>query len=261
MLFNFVYKNTTFVYTSIYTALGSTYTNSIVGVPIPGALLFGGLMHSRVAVLIDGGFYRKRYRVVFGQYPEDPMQLANKLYAMAMVHAGGRENLYRIFYYDCPPLDKKGHHPLTGRAIDFGKEPQAVYMNRYLEELQKKRKVAMRLGHLGGMGHWNIKPDFTKDLVTGKLDPKELKENDIIYDMKQKGVDMKIGIDIATLAYKQFVGKIVLIAGDADFVPAAKLARREGIDFVLDPMWQNIHPHLMEHIDGLKSSGRKPTKK
>lgn len=64
---------------------------------------------------------------------------------------------------------------------------------------------------------------------------------------------MKIGIDIASLAYKKQVDQIVLISGDSDFVPAAKLARREGIDFILDPMRAPIKPNLFEHIDGLTS--------
>ncbi|HSP30405.1 MAG TPA: hypothetical protein VLO13_00065, partial [Halomonas sp.] len=54
------------------------------------------------------------------------------------------------------------------------------------------------------------------------------------------------------------VDQIVLIAGDSDFVPAAKIARREGIDFVLDPMWQKIPPGLHEHIDGLRTTCSKP---
>ena len=70
---------------------------------------------------------------------------------------------------------------------------------------------------------------------------------------QQKGVDMRIGIDIASLAYKKQVDQIILIAGDSDFVPAAKLARREGIDFILDPMGAVIRPDLFEHIDGLES--------
>ena len=64
---------------------------------------------------------------------------------------------------------------------------------------------------------------------------------------------MKIGIDIATLAYKKLVDQIVLISGDSDFVPAAKLARREGIDFVLDSMGNHIADDLLEHIDGLQT--------
>lgn len=69
---------------------------------------------------------------------------------------------------------------------------------------------------------------------------------------------MRIGLDIASLAYKRLVDQIVLIAGDSDFVPAAKHARREGIDFILDPMWHTIKPSLNEHIDGLRSCTNKP---
>jgi uncharacterized LabA/DUF88 family protein len=69
---------------------------------------------------------------------------------------------------------------------------------------------------------------------------------------------MKIGVDIASLALKKLVNQIVLISGDADFVPASKLARREGIDFVLDPMWNPIDDSLFEHIDGLRSGCPKP---
>jgi len=80
----------------------------------------------------------------------------------------------------------------------------------------------------------------------------------LYYDISQKGVDMKIGLDVASLAYKGLVKRIILISGDSDFVPAAKLARREGIDFILDPMWSNIHDDLYEHIDGLHSTVRNP---
>ena len=66
---------------------------------------------------------------------------------------------------------------------------------------------------------------------------------------------MKIGMDIASLAYKQQVEQIVLIAGDSDFVPAAKLARREAIDILLDPLDQAIKENLFEHIDGKRSCG------
>ncbi len=69
---------------------------------------------------------------------------------------------------------------------------------------------------------------------------------------------MRIGVDIASLTLKKQVDQIVLVAGDADFVPAAKLARREGVDFILDPMWQSVPPSLNEHIDGLRSTCSRP---
>lgn len=43
-----------------------------------------------------------------------------------------------------------------------------------------------------------------------------------------------------------------MISGDSDFVPAAKHARRSGIDFILDPMWAPITDSLSEHIDGVR---------
>ncbi|MDQ1362286.1 MAG: hypothetical protein QG652_146 [Pseudomonadota bacterium] len=131
---------------------------------------------------------------------------------------------------------------------------EAVFRNAFHAELKKMRKVALRLGRLADDGHWIITPQKTKDILNKKINVDDLSEHDVRYDVRQKGVDMRIGLDISSLAYKKAVDQIILIAGDSDFVPAAKLARREGIDFVLDPMWNNINPDLHEHIDGLCSS-------
>lgn len=46
---------------------------------------------------------------------------------------------------------------------------------------------------------------------------------------------------------------MVLIASDADFVPAAKLARTHGVDVVLDPMFGTVAKGLEKHIDGKNS--------
>ena len=83
-------------------------------------------------------------------------------------------------------------------------------------------------------------------------------EDDVLFDFSQKMVDIKIGLDIASITLKRQVEQIILVSGDSDFVPAAKLARREGIDFLLDPMWNPIKLHLFEHIDGLVSKIKKP---
>lgn len=64
---------------------------------------------------------------------------------------------------------------------------------------------------------------------------------------------MRIGVDISSLAFKRQVNQIILISGDSDFVPAAKQARREGIDFILDPMGAPIKSDLFEHIDGIRT--------
>ena len=73
--------------------------------------------------------------------------------------------------------------------------------------------------------------------------------------------DMKIGIDIAHLSYKKLADQIILIAGDSDFVPAAKIARREGVDFIIDAMGSHIADDLLTHVDGFFSHWRDPRNK
>lgn len=68
-------------------------------------------------------------------------------------------------------------------------------------------------------------------------------------------------MDIAAITLKRQANIIILVSGDSDFVPAAKFARREGIQFILDPLWQNVAPDLSEHIDGLRSGFYKPADK
>ena len=123
-------------------------------------------------------------------------------------------------------------------------------------ELIKKPSVALRLGYLDERNaQWKIRDEkLYKKVISGEVDPKTLTESDFIYYAKQKGVDMKIGLDIATLTHKKLVDRIVLIAGDSDFVPASKLARREGINFVLDAMNHPIREDLQEHIDWLHTT-------
>ena len=209
------------------------------------------------AVLVDGDFFIKRYRYLRGS--QLPGKAAVDLHWMCCQHlkdkkSTDRRTLYRIFFYDCPPLTKSVQNPVTKRAYRFADTPTAVWRFAFHEELKKLRKVALRLGYLNErMGQWIIKPEVLKMLLQGTKSLAELTESDLRYDVKQMGVDMRIGLDIASMSYKRQVDQIVLVAGDSDFVPAAKLARREGVDFILDPMWASIRSDLHEHIDGLRS--------
>lgn len=209
----------------------------------------------RVAVLIDGGYFIKRYNYNWNKNnTATASEVANHLYTLAHSHIGRENYLYRIFYYDCLPLTKRVHNPVSNKCIIFEKNPEAVFRKEIIECLKQKRKVALRLGELKDTGKWFIKAKHTKDLIKGNIKVSDLRDEDLFYEMKQKSIDMKIGVDIASLSLKRFVDKIVLFSGDSDFVPAAKLARREGIDFVLDPMGATVEKSLFEHIDGLKSS-------
>jgi len=213
----------------------------------------------KTAILVDGGFFLKRYnKLVANGSKHDGVEKADFLYEKIMNHLNNKGDLYRVLYYDCKPFEGKAHNPITGKPINFAITPQNKARKEFFECLKKKRKVALRLGELATTGDWLISAHLTKDLIKGKIAVSDLTERQVSFDIRQKKVDIKIGLDIASLAYKGNIEKIILISGDSDFVPAAKLARREGIDFILDPMWQNVEESLHEHIDGLHSVFPKP---
>jgi len=205
------------------------------------------------------------------------------------------QHVYRIFYYDAVPYTGKAHHPIDNRPIDFDKSDLARQRRELFDVLRKQRKVALRLGKVTREHDWALNPTLTKQLLRtrqciaaleglGNVEGNEdisvqfsaedarnltklrdlwasLDGSAVRLGLRQKGVDMRIGIDIASLALKRQVSTIILVSGDSDFVPAAKMARREGMEFILDPLWQQINTDLFEHIDGLQSGLKRPAKK
>ena len=215
----------------------------------------------KTAILVDGAFYRKRAHYLFGS--KTPKERADELEHYCKRHIKEEREadgavLYRVFYYDCPPSEKKVYHPFTKSVFDLGRTDDYTWANSFFKELTHKRKFALRMGKLADeQAFFNLRPDITKKLFRGAITLEDIKESDFCIDMKQKGVDMRIGIDISSLAYKKQVDRIILISGDSDFVPAAKQARREGIDFILDPMRSPIKDDLFEHIDGMRTKAPK----
>lgn len=75
-----------------------------------------------VAILIDGDFYLRRAKYLWGE--KSPKERASELIAYCKrhlkEHSGNVEiydHLYRIFFYDCPPSDKNVYHPLLKKDI------------------------------------------------------------------------------------------------------------------------------------------------
>lgn len=214
----------------------------------------------KTAILVDGGFYRQRAYSIFGE--KTGKERADELESYCKAHIRDRHEqreLYRIFYYDCPPISGKIYHPFLKRQKDFTKSETYLWMKEYIAELTHRRKFCLRMGELAEeQASYNLREEVTRKLCNGTLRFEDLTENNFKLQITQKGVDMKIGIDIASLAYKKLVDQIILISGDSDFVPAAKLARREGIDIILDPMRVKIRDDLYEHIDGMRTKVPNP---
>ncbi|MDR0915707.1 MAG: NYN domain-containing protein [Oscillospiraceae bacterium] len=215
----------------------------------------------KTAIMVDGAYYQKRMAYLLGAKSPDERAEELMRYVHRHLFDGGVQTceLYRIFYYDCPPSEKTVFHPLTQKNVDLKKSALYAWSKGFHNALMNKRKVAIRLGELlESSAGYVLTSDALKRLCRNDIGVSDLTEQDFYLDIKQKGVDMRIGLDTASLAQKRLVDQIVLIAGDSDFVPAAKHARREGIDFILDPLWQNIKPSLNEHIDGLRTRISKP---
>jgi uncharacterized LabA/DUF88 family protein len=216
------------------------------------------------AVQVDAGFFLKRAEHIYGH--QSPEATAKQLHRIALDHLNderGRRiaRLYRIFVYDAPPAEWRGHTPIGRKSVDYGCTEIAEWRRSFHQCLKSLRKVALRFGHIPTTHvNWQLAPIALKALIKGERDWASITDQDFRLELRQKGVDMRLGLDIASLTHKGQVNQIVLISGDSDFVPAAKLARRGGIDFLLDPMWATIRPDLYEHIDGLKNVCPKPTK-
>jgi len=194
------------------------------------------------------------------------------------------DHVYRLFYYDAAPHTALESNPLTHEQIHYSRLPGTEFRTKLFSELRRNRKFALRLGKLSSHDGWKLKNErLLKRMLKTKewlsifdaalsgqplptlTSPELLKlekvrdfwqtlaPTDLKLDLRQKGVDMRIGVDISTLTLKKQVDTIILVTGDSDFVPAAKVARREGVEFLLDPMWQQVNDDLLEHVDGIVS--------
>lgn len=226
-------------------------------------------MDIKIAFLIDGSFFLNRLQFFKRKYYSSKPDLTSEQIVLVIQQIIKKhlfncpkniyQHTYRIFYYDSPPLTIKVHLPLLNqgethkRVLDFAKDKKNIQRSEFLERLKKQPKFALRLGSIKHEKQWKLRDTTLNKLLREEISFEQLSNDDFYYEMRQKGVDIKLGIDISTLAQQKLVNKIILIAGDSDFVPAAKLARIHGIDFVLDALHNNIDESLHEHIDGLVS--------
>jgi uncharacterized LabA/DUF88 family protein len=167
----------------------------------------------KTAVLIDGGHLRvlvnKNTNKIYN--PDYIEQIAHKC-------VSDDESLFRIFYYDCAPYNGEVTLPVSGQSKEFKGSDQ------WLNDLASKDLFAIRLGILKFRG---FKP---KRIPIASREPTDA---DFQPDFEQKGVDMHIGLDIATFADTHAVDRIILITNDTDCIPAMKYGRRAGLQIVL----------------------------
>jgi uncharacterized LabA/DUF88 family protein len=125
-------------------------------------------------------------------------------------------------------------------------EPAAIQHQKQIMDLLKREEYfAVRTGELSFDG-WVPLDNALQDVIaTGRA----FTAADFKPMLRQKGVDLKIGVDTTIMAKDRLVERLVLVACDSDLVPAMKLARREGVQIVLVSLGAAVKKLLREHAD------------
>lgn len=205
----------------------------------------------RFAVLLDGAFVVRRLQrmSVAGALGESARAIeASDIAALVdriRAHARLRDHeLIRAYFYDAPPLSGRKANPLGGQNYSFD-GPVRLQNQRLHDQIRTQSDFALRLGEAVFRG-WRLRKEI---LESSPPISRPLEPADISPHVEQKGVDLRIGLDMAALAFKRIADVVVLVTGDSDLVPAMKLVRREGLRVYLDCMGNPARPGLVEHAD------------
>ena len=204
----------------------------------------------KTALLFDGGWFSKglgkTLKLPHG-WPSAAQVVKN---AQAVLEKD--EELFRIFYYDCEPFGREVTNPVDGSKVNYQTSPAYSARKSFFFDLGQTGFVALRRGELKARG-WEFSLSYRKALMSGAPAAAPTPQ-EVFPNFEQKGVDMRIGIDVATLALKKIVDRIVLFSGDTDMIPALKLARREGLQVFVVKLgsWPLKHD-LIEDSDGVRA--------
>ncbi len=125
--------------------------------------------------------------------------------------------------------------PVSGQVKRFDRD------DKWMAELASRDLFAVRRGVLKFRGY---KPKRTP------VNPGQLSDRNFQADFEQKGVDMRIGLDIAAYSSNRAVERICLVSNDTDCVPALKYGRRSGLQIVIVELpGCKVAPELVMHAD------------
>lgn len=209
-----------------------------------GVAFFSG-RSVKYALLVDGAFACKRlYRTLGNRHAtaDDVIAECQRIRSHAALSGG---TLLRIHYYDAPPAAGQLTNPVSGKALNLGQSTTFARMTSIHETLELSPDFALRRGEVVARG-WRLKDHALRQVVKSR---RAITPTDVRPDLRQKGVDLRIGLDIARLSLRRLVDVIVVVTGDSDLVPAFRFARREGIRVYLDHLGAPVMRDLKAHTD------------
>lgn len=183
----------------------------------------------KVGIYIDGGYLRALTRKAKIAFSPDHVEAV----AHACLLPG--EDLVRALYYDCEPYQGFVTLPVSKQEVRW------EFDTNWVRKIALKPRFAVRLGTLKYRGFVLRSPAA----ISG-----ELTDEDFRPDFVQKGVDMRLGIDIVRNASRNIFERIILICGDTDCLPAVRHARTEGTQIVTVELPEaKLVNELTEHSD------------
>ena len=163
-------------------------------------------MQKTTAILIDGAWFSIAVKEVIGHIPN-----AAEVHKYAMSLRGKDEELFRIFYYDSLPYEKKAENPISRVVTNYAHSRAYDLRHRFFSELGQMDFIALRRGRIAPRG-WQLTDEYLEKLKLGPPPPPT--GDDLKLSLEQKGVDMRIGIDVATLSIDYIVKRIILVSGE-----------------------------------------------
>lgn len=198
------------------------------------------------AIFLDGGFLTKKLygRLRRHATADDVVAECDRLQRIPQV---ADYELLRIYYYDAFPSSEKVKKPVRRTDVNLATTDRYRAAQSLHDQLVLKPNFALRMGQVNlSVEKWRLNPRVARELIRAQ---RALVNNDFELDLKQKGVDMRVGMDMARIALREMARTIIVVTGDSDFVPAFKFVRREGVKVVLEPMGHNVRIELRQHAD------------
>lgn len=199
------------------------------------------------AILLDGGFLTKKIQAHHGR-PATATDVEAYCAKLRSYPELSNYELLRIYYYDAHPSTELTKLPISKAAHNLSATPRYRHAQSLFDGLVMKPGFALRMGEVMlGKPNWKLKGAVVRSLITT---PRALTDGDFNLDISQKGVDMRIGLDMARLALRDLVRAVVVVTGDSDFVPAFKFVRREGVKVILATLAHGgVKTELKAHAD------------
>lgn len=194
------------------------------------------------SILLDGGFLKRKLGTAAKPCTaKDVVRFTELLREHELLR---NYRLHRIYFYDAAPASQAVAKPFSKVQVNFSESATYKVNAAMHEALAREDFFANRLGELSFNG-WIPKTNLAR-VRSASL---TLNDSNIKPNISQKGVDMRIGLDIASLTLKKLSSVIVLVTGDSDFVPAMKFARREGAQLFLVTLGHGIKAPMFHHAD------------